>query len=179
MNRRHGMLPFVLTVLGILGGCAAPAPMTTVDHVDLDRFMGDWYVIAHVPAGLERRAHNAVESYRLDDDGTIATTYTFNDGAPDGPRKTYTPRGFIHDPMSNAEWRMQFVWPFKAEYLVVYVDADYTRTIIARTKRDMAWIMARTPVVGDEELASLVDRLVEIGYERVRIRVVPHDGQRP
>ena len=132
--------------------------------------MGDWYVLAHIPASIERDAYNAVESYRLDDDGSIDTTYVFNVGAFDGPRKELNPRGFVHDPETNADWRMQFVWPFRAEYLIAYVDDDYTQTIIARTKRDMAWIMARTPTIDD---AALIDRLVELGYDREQIRLVP------
>ena len=40
-------------------------------YVDLDRFMGDWYVIANIPTAIETEAYNAIESYRLDDDGTI------------------------------------------------------------------------------------------------------------
>ena len=61
-----------------LAACAGSGPeMETVDYVDLERFMGDWYVIANIPTFIEEGAHNAVESYRLDDDGTIATTFTF------------------------------------------------------------------------------------------------------
>ena len=47
--------------------------MKTVDQVDIDRFMGPWYVIANIPTFLEKGAHNAVETYSLNDDGTIAT----------------------------------------------------------------------------------------------------------
>ncbi|HME70641.1 MAG TPA: lipocalin family protein [Myxococcota bacterium] len=42
--------------------------------MDLRSFIGDWYVIAHIPAWLEKDAHKAVESYRLEADGSIATT---------------------------------------------------------------------------------------------------------
>ena len=49
--------------------------------VDVDRFMGDWYVIANIPTFAEKGAHNAVESYRLDADGTIATTTTNYDNS--------------------------------------------------------------------------------------------------
>ena len=45
----------------------------------------------------------------------------------------------------NAVWGMQFIWPIKAEYVISYLDAGYSETIIARSKRDYAWIMARTP----------------------------------
>ena len=39
-------------------------PIPVVAHVDLERFMGDWYVIANIPTFVEKGAHNAVESYR-------------------------------------------------------------------------------------------------------------------
>ena len=51
--------------------------MKTVDYVDIERFMGDWYVIANIPTFIEKEATNAIESYRLDKDGNIATTFTF------------------------------------------------------------------------------------------------------
>jgi len=94
--------------LGLLSGCATTshAPIPTVPHVDLPRFMGDWHVIAHIPTFIERQAHHAVESYTLAPDGTIATTFTFRQGGPDGPLKRYTPRGFVRDPESNATWGM-------------------------------------------------------------------------
>ena len=61
-----------------LAACAAKGPeMDTVDYVDLDRFMGDWYVIANIPTFLEKGAHNAVETYELNDDGTIDTTFVW------------------------------------------------------------------------------------------------------
>jgi lipocalin len=40
-------LLYLALVATILVGCAAKGPeMKTVDHVDIDRFMGPWYVIA-------------------------------------------------------------------------------------------------------------------------------------
>jgi apolipoprotein D and lipocalin family protein len=148
-------------------------PLATVDYVDLERFMGDWYVIAHIPARLEREAHNAVESYRLSADGTIETTYTFRDGGPDGELRSFHPRGFVYDSATNAEWRMQFVWPFKAEYLIVYLDEDYTLTMVGRSKRDYLWIMSREPRVPETTMRDLVRRAEEMGYDPDRVRKVP------
>jgi apolipoprotein D and lipocalin family protein len=167
-------LPLLVLCTIVHGGCMAPTPMPTVDRVDLDRFMGDWYVLAHVPAGVEKDAYDAVESYALDDDGTIATVYRFRRGGFDGPEKVYRPRGFVKNTETNAEWRMQFLWPFKSEYLVVALDEDYEWTIIGRTKRDYAWIMARTPQLPDGELDGLVERLVALGYDDAGVRIVPH-----
>ena len=162
----------VLTAM-LLGACATPAPIRTVDYVDLERFMGDWYVIANIPTFLEKGAHNAVESYRLDDDGTIATTFSFRDGGFDGELETYHPRGFVRDDGSNAVWGMQFIWPFRAEYRIVYLSPEYTQTIIGRSQRDYVWIMARTPAIPAADFDAMLSLLADEGYDVSRIQRVP------
>jgi apolipoprotein D and lipocalin family protein len=159
----------------LTSGCqSSRTPITTAEKVDLQRFMGDWYVIANIPTFLEKGAHNAVESYTLDSDGTIATTFTFNKDAFDGPKKTMTPRGFVFDKESNAIWGMRFVWPIKADYRIVYVNADYTQTIVGREKRDYVWIMARTPDIADSDYQTLLERVAREGYDTGLLKKVPH-----
>jgi apolipoprotein D and lipocalin family protein len=147
-------------------------PLSTVAHVDLPRFMGDWYVIASIPTFAEKHAYNAVESYRLDADGTVATRFTFRKDSLQGPVKTMNPRGWVRGP-TNAVWGMQFIWPIKAEYLIAYLDDDYTETIIARTARDYVWIMARKPVLPEAEYQRLVAVVESVGYDPARLRRVP------
>ncbi len=79
-----------------------------------------------------KESYNAIEKYELNDDGTIQTTFTFLKGGFDGPLKTYRPKGFVKPDGSNAVWGMQFVWPIKADYQIVYLDESYTRVIVAR-----------------------------------------------
>ena len=148
-------------------------PIKTVEYVDLNRFMGDWYVIANIPTFIEKDAYNAIETYRLEADGTVATTFKFNKGGPDGELKTYNPRGFIQDQSSNAVWGMQFIWPFKAEYRIIYLSEDYSTTVIGRSKRDYVWIMAREPRIPDEEYASIKEFLQEQGYDLKDLQKVP------
>jgi apolipoprotein D and lipocalin family protein len=90
--------------------------------VDLDRFMGDWYVIAHIPTwpGAQRLERGRV--LRLNPDGSIATTFTFREGGFDGEAKKMTPTGYVTDTQSNAIWGMQFLWPFKADYRISLPD---------------------------------------------------------
>lgn len=164
---------FLLTCSLFLIGCASVPPPPTVEHVELDRFMGDWYVIAGKFTWLERHAHNPVESYQLRTDGKIATTYTFRDGAFDGEIETMTPVGWVHDEETNAEWRMQFVWPIAAPYLIVYLDEAYDVTAVGVPDRDYLWIMSRRWNVSDEELAPIYERMREIGYDPAEFRRMP------
>ena len=140
-------------------------PMPVVDYVDLERFMGDWYVIATIPTFLEKDAYNPIETYQMSSDGSIATTFTFNKGSLSGPVKIYRPRGFVEDKSTNAIWGMQFVWPIRADYRIVYLDDDYQQTIIGRNNRDYVWIMARTPMISQEDYSNLVTLVGTLGYD--------------
>ena len=153
-------------------GCSNMEPLKTVDQVNIDDFMGDWYVIANIPTAIEKGAHNAIETYQLDDDGTIATTFTFRDGSFDGKLKTYNPRGFVSDE-SNAIWGMQFIWPIKADYRIIYLNEDYSVTVIGRNKRDYLWIMAREPTMSDPEYKGILAMLESVGYDLSEIQKVP------
>ncbi|NNF52071.1 MAG: lipocalin family protein [Gammaproteobacteria bacterium] len=167
----------IMTGTGIAGsGCSgtpAQGPIRTVEYVDLQRFMGDWYVIANIPTFVEKGAHNAVETYALDEDGSIDTTFTFRKDGFDGKKKTYNPRGFVRDTTSNAVWGMQFIWPFKGDYRIVYLDESYQQTVIGRNKRDYVWIMARSPSIPDQDYDAIVEMLAEEGYDTSKIQKVP------
>jgi apolipoprotein D and lipocalin family protein len=162
-------------MFALLGACQSTGhpPLPTAEKVDLQRFMGDWYVIANIPTLLERGAHNAVESYALDPDGSIATTFTFRDGSFDGERKQYHPRGFVLDRQSNALWGMRFVWPIKADYRITHVSADYSQTVVSRQKRDYVWIMARTPQIPAADFDRLLDLVKQQGYDTSKVQRVP------
>ncbi len=157
-----------------LGACAGnQPPLATVDHVDLERFMGDWYVIANIPTFLEKGAHNAVESYELEPDGSIATTFVFRKDGFDGEEKVYRPRGFVTNTETNAVWGMRFVWPIKADYRIVFLREDYSLTVIGRNKRDFVWIMARTPTISDEDYQQMLDLVESMGYDMSKVEKVP------
>lgn len=148
-------------------------PVVVVSQVDLQRFMGDWYVIANIPTFIEKAAHNAVESYRLDSDGTVATTFTFRADAFDGKPKRHEPRGFVIEGTGNAVWGMRFIWPFKSDYRIAYLDANYSQTIIAREARDYVWIMARTPTLPEADYQRLVGLVAAQGYDVSQLQRVP------
>jgi apolipoprotein D and lipocalin family protein len=173
-NKLINVLAGLLTAL--ISGCASQnlPPVKPVSHVNLNQFMGDWYVIASIPTVIETEAYNAIESYQLEKDGSINTTFVFRKGGFDGPEKRYNPRGFVVENTGNAVWGMQFIWPFKSEFIIAYLDKDYTSTIIARNARDYVWIMARTPFINDSRYQELTKIVANLGYDISKLRNVPH-----
>lgn len=172
MRRTYRPL-IVIGILMAMVGCGSSQPIPTVKSVDLNRFMGKWYVIANIPTFIEKNAFNAVESYRMNENGTVATTFRFREGSYEGEEKVYHPTGFILDQKSNAVWGMQFIWPIKADYRIVFLTEDYSQTIIGRNRRDYLWIMARTPQVSDDDFEQLLHMALELGYDVSKIQKVP------
>jgi apolipoprotein D and lipocalin family protein len=156
-----------------------PAAVATVPFVDLPRFMGDWYVIANIPTFLETESYAATESYRQEQDGTITTIFSQRKGSFEAPLKRYNQRAFVRDNSGNANWGMQFIWPIRAEYLIAHVDEDYSQAIIARTRRDYVWILARSAQLAESEFAALSERVRQLGYDMSKLRRVPQAAATP
>tara|TARA_B100000214_G_scaffold367908_2_gene338685 strand:+ start:1687 stop:2181 length:495 start_codon:yes stop_codon:yes gene_type:complete len=146
--------------------------MKTVDYVDLERFMGDWYVIANIPTFIEKNATNAIESYSMTDNGKIKTVFTFFHESPTGEKKTYKPTGFIYNKETNAEWRMQFIWPFKMPFYIIDLDKKYSYTVIGIPSRKYVWIMARDSIMPEEVYDKIINNLELIGYNISKIKKV-------
>ncbi len=171
----------LLTVAAFVAACGSPAtpggsapaqPVTLAPKVDLPRYMGDWYVIASIPTSLEDGGYNAKESYRLEPDGRIAITFTFNDGGFAGPLKTYHSTGSVPDARTPAIWDVQFVWPVKADYRISYLASDYSQVVVTREKRDYVWIMARTPTIADADYQRLAAIVAREGYDPKKLKRV-------
>ncbi|MDR2961753.1 MAG: lipocalin family protein [Stenotrophomonas sp.] len=172
--RLYSLLP--LLAVGLFGsGCSAQdtRALPRPPSVDVPRFMGDWYVIAHIPSWPEREAYDAVESYALRPDGRIQTTFTYRKGSFAAPQRSMHPIGRVEKEGQGAVWGMQFVWPIQAEYIIAWLDDDYGQTIVARSKRDYVWYMARTPKVSEQDYQQAVQRIAQMGYDVGRLRRVP------
>lgn len=166
----------IIPIIGalLLSACqTVHPPLKVLPQVDLQRFMGDWYVIANIPTFMEKGAHNALESYRLDTDGSIAVNFTFRKDSFDGKQKHYQPRGFVVEGTGNAIWGMRFLCPFKSDYRITHLNSDYTQTIVSREKRDYVWIMARTPTIPEADYQQLVGLVAAQGYDVNKLQRVP------
>lgn len=166
-----------LAIMSLMNGCALnDAPLPTAENVNIDLFMGRWYVHGYTPIIVDKNAYNAIEHYRLDAHKKIQTTYQYRDGGFDGEIKTHTPVGWVNEEVgSNAEWHMQFVWPFAADYIILYVDAEYSETIVAHPSRKYAWIMLRRDSVSDADYDRLLRKLKTSGYDTDIMQKLSHD----
>jgi len=170
----------VFTILlcnaALLCGCMTTpkqAPLRTVNHVDLNRFMGEWYVIGTIPWIVEKNNVGTIDIYKMRPDGRIDITYSFHKKDLSAKRQAMHAIGSVLDTKTNARWGVQFIWPFKAPYLVIDLAADYSTTTIGYPSRDLIWIMARTPTLPASSYQTLLQKAAAQGYETNRIVKVP------
>ena len=168
--------PICLALALVLAGCgpaSARKPIVPVSHVQLSRYMGRWYVIASIPTRFERDGYDQVETYHLESDGRICTSFRFDRGAFDGPPKTIHSTATVVPGSGNARWRVHLFWLLRLQYLVAWLAPDYSRVIVARDARDYVWLMARTPQITAGEYRRMVARVGAMGYDLSRLRRVP------
>ena len=174
---KTAIITILLSPLFLLCGCmsTAPkkAPLKTVDHVDLPRFMGGWYVIGTIPWIVEKNNVGTMDIYKMRPDGRIGITYAFHKKDLSAKRQEMHAIGTVLNKKTNARWGVQFIWPFKAPYLVIDLAPDYSSTTIGYPSRDLIWIMARTPTLSESTYQSLLQKASSQGYNIKRIVKVP------
>jgi len=146
-----------------------------VDRVDLDRFLGPWYVIALMPSPFERGAVKGIETYSLDARGNIGVEYVFFKAGPGGKRVVMRQKAWIVDKESKAEWRVQPLWPLRLPYLIIDLAEDYRYTVIGTDNFKYVWIMAREPSLSPEDYSGILARLEARGYRLGDIKLMPQD----
>jgi apolipoprotein D and lipocalin family protein len=167
------LLILVLQLCGCLSTSPQRTSLKTVNHVDLNRFMGEWYVIGTIPWIVEKNNVGTMDIYRMRPDGKVSITYAFHKKDLSARREEMHALGTVLDRQSNARWGVQFLWPFQAPYLVIDLAPDYSTTIIGYPSRDLIWIMARTPTLSEPTYSFLLRKAAAQGYDISRIVKVP------
>jgi len=160
-------------------GPVKPTPLKTVPYVDLQRYTGDWYVFAHIPYSLEKGKFGTLDRYAMRPDGRMDNIFLFRKGSLDAPLQQWKGVAWVHDKKSNAEWRVQFIWPFRVPYLIIDLDPDYGWAVIGHPGRKLAWVLSRKTTLKEETYQGILKRLKEHGYDPALLAKVPQLPSKP
>ena len=148
-------------------------PLTTVKHVDMARYMGDWRVIANIPYFAEKDCVDSIETYGLKPDGTIFNGFRFRKKSFDAPQQKIEAKAWVYNKETNAEWRIRFFGLITVKYLVLDLDPNYQWTVVGHPSRNYGWIMAREKTLPDATYEAILKRLDAMGYDSKRFVKVP------
>jgi apolipoprotein D and lipocalin family protein len=142
--------------------------------LDLQKFMGDWYVIARIPTFFETGSVNAMECYSWNKQNQrIDVDYHHNVGGPRGPVRHYPQKAWVSDLETNCEWKIQFFWPLKFTSRIEFFDPDYQWSILGTPSKKNVWVLSRKPVMDESLFLKLAEDLRAIGYNIDKLKKVP------
>lgn len=152
-------------------------PLVAMDRpIELKKFMGRWYVLAHIPTYFDRDTTHNTEDYEWDEErGVVQVDFTYRKRGYSEPSVLKQRASVIGEACTTWEISPKFVFyvPLRISYLIVHCAEDYSTAIIGVPDRSYVWIMARAPEVDRGSLDSLVQRAVDLGYDAREIVEVP------
>lgn len=178
--------PFCAVLLALsLGGPALaasdpPSPRASASGaseygapIDLQRFMGTWYVIGRVPNFIERGHVASVNEYTLREDNKVGIVYRYRDGFG-APQQEVRARASVDSDSGNHAWRTWFYRIVPTHSRVLEVAPDYSWAMIGYPGREMAWIFSRQPDMDKALYKELAERLRdEYGVNTDKLKRVP------
>lgn len=118
---------------------------STVSYVDLKKYLGRWYDIAHYPFYFQKDCNGSIAEYSLKENGDIQVVNSCNKGSLDGPVKKVKGKAWVVDKKTNAKLKVQFFWPFSGDYWILDIAKDYSWVIVGHPERKYLWILSRKP----------------------------------
>ena len=156
--------------------CASTPYSSKVSKLEIQRFMGDWYVLAGRFTFLEKNVHNGIERYTWNErENRIDVDFTYNRGSLDGKQISLPQKAWIENTETNAHWKVSPLWPLKFDYLVIDLAEDYSWTAIGVPNQNYLWIMARSPLNAEATIQEALKRLQDKNYRTDDLVRVPHN----
>jgi apolipoprotein D and lipocalin family protein len=138
-------------------------PLTTVDRVDLNRYAGLWYQFAYFPNSFQpKNSGLTTAEYTLHPKGHITVKNTaYKDFEGSKVKSDIKGKAFVADKSTNSRLKVQFFWPFKADYWIILLDEnDYKWAVVSDPSRKYLWILTRSPYL-DRDLYRLLLAQIE------------------
>ena len=173
-------LPALIATSFLIFSCAGTvksnSPLTVVDSVDLQRYLGKWYEIASYPAWFQKGCTGSTAEYSLLPDGRIQVTNSCRKGSLDGKLKESKGKAEVVDTATNAKLKVWFFWPFKGNYWIIDLNPDYQWAVVGEPSRKYLWILSRTPTMDETVYQKILGRLPQKGYDPARLRKTAQIG---
>ena len=143
-------IPTILT--GILFSAVAfAATPITVDSVDLNRYMGDWYEIASLPQPFSAGCTCTRAQYATQADGTVSVYNTCSAGSPQGALSEARGVATVADATTKAKLSVKFEnSPVAGDYWIIGLDPAYNWAVVSNADGTSLWILSRTPILDEE-----------------------------
>jgi len=136
-----------------------------VTSVELLRYMGMWYEISLYPQRFEKGCECTTAEYYMHSKYVEVR----NTCKKNGKTKTIKGKAFVVPGSGNAKLKVQFFWPFKADYWIISLDKEYNWAVVSSPDKNYLWILSRKPKMDEDLYKKILDDLIRRGFEPDRI----------
>ncbi|WP_431928191.1 lipocalin family protein [Micromonospora wenchangensis] len=157
-------------------------PLTPVADVDVERYAGDWYQVAAIPAIFEIQCYkNVTARYDVQPDGTIGVRNACRTIV--GTTSAVTGRARSENPPADSALTVSFLklggrWIYLGgpNYVVIGLDPDYRWAVVGDPDRSSGFVLSREPALTGAQTAAAKAVLTDNGYDLCDFRTTRQDG---
>lgn len=167
----------IMISLTALFGCGTSnyAPLETVQNVDIQRYIGKWYEIAHLPNSFQKNCFGSTAEYSIIDSETIRVINACNKDSINGKTDMVKGKAFVVENSGNSKLRVQFFWPFRGDYWIIELDKDkYSYAVVGTPSRKYLWILAREPQMDSNIYNMLLEKCRQKGFDTDKLLITEH-----
>lgn len=148
--------------------------VTAVRHVDLNKYLGDWFEICRLPLKWEdEHAADITATYSLADNGKIRVDNRClnNEGKSTQAVGLAEPIDETHAKLTVSFMPQLLRWiPFtNGDYWILKLADDYSVALVGTPNREHLWLLARQPRVGAEIERMYLNEAVSQGFDLSKI----------
>lgn len=150
-----------------------------VNQVDIQKYGGKWYEIAHLPMYFQRKCvSNITAQYSVNADQTIGVL----NSCRIGNGEMISSEGVAYSQnQGNSKLKVSFLptglrWmPLtKGDYWVLRVDPEYKVALVGGPSNKYLWILSREPQLDEATYQSYLDTAKHYGYDVTKLIKLPH-----
>ena len=178
--KRRSVKWFAMITL-FLSGLTYAQELQTVDHVDLERYMGKWYEIARFPFKQQEGCFNTFATYSLQENSVKVLNRCLKGGF-DGKESIANGKAVVVDKNSNAKLKVSFIpfhppWIGWGNYWVIELGEEYEFAVVSEPRRKYLWILSRTQKMDSAVYQELISRLEHKGFDTSRLIKTPQQTE--
>lgn len=149
-----------------------------VDKIDIERYAGKWYEIAHLPMYFQRKCiANTTAQYSLNQDQTVGVLNSCRTATGEMIRS----EGVAYPKnQGNSKLKVSFLpkglrWlPFtKGDYWVLRIDPEYNVALVGGKSNKYLWILSRDKNIDEKTYQSYLDTAKSYGYDVTQLVKTP------
>jgi apolipoprotein D and lipocalin family protein len=156
-------------------------PLETVNNVDINRYIGEWYEIARYEHRFQEGCVRSKATYSLRDDGKITVVNECFGKSFSEKLRSVTGKAWVVDKETNAKLKVSFFWPFSGDYWIIDLGENYEYAVVGHPYRKYLWILSRTPEMDENVYNGILDRLEKQDYDTSKLLKSAHQvkGEKP